>query len=199
MTRQNFTRVALILDASGSMQSMKEEVERGYKNFVDDLKQTLAKDEVLEIQTVQFSSKVYPATPWQKIQDAQPLRYEIKDWTALLDAVGITIKCIGDELDEMKEEDRPSRVMLVIMTDGQENCSKEFDHASVAQMIKEQQEKYNWEFLFLVNGLGAVHEAHKLNVSDKSQMYDKSAVGIRSAYHSISQSIVDRPSKSKIN
>ncbi|MCL2471991.1 MAG: hypothetical protein FWF25_09705 [Propionibacteriaceae bacterium] len=63
--------------------------------------------------------------------------------TALLDAVGRSITAFGERLAALPEDDRPSRVIFAIMTDGMENASKEFTHAAIKEMITRQEKTYN--------------------------------------------------------
>ena len=62
--------------------------------------------------------------------------------TALLDAVGRAINETGDRLAKMAEPDRPGLVIFVIVTDGEENASREFSKATIKEMIERQQTKY---------------------------------------------------------
>ena len=69
--------------------------------------------------------------------------------TALLDALGSAIHHIGNVHKYARTEDVPEHTLFVITTDGMENASSRYSADKVRQMIKRQQEKYGWEFLFL--------------------------------------------------
>ena len=84
--------------------------------------------------------------------------------TALLDAVGRAINETGDRLAKTPEQDRPGLVVFVIVTDGQENSSKEFSKARIKEMIDEQQKKYNWQFTFLGANQDAFAEAGGIGI-----------------------------------
>jgi Mg-chelatase subunit ChlD len=62
----------------------------------------------------------------------------------------------------LPESDRPSQVMLVIITDGQENSSREFTKDKVTQMITEKKEEHDWQFVFLSADLAAMQEARNI-------------------------------------
>jgi hypothetical protein len=84
--------------------------------------------------------------------------------TALLDAVGRAINETGERLARMPEEDRPGLVIFVVMTDGEENSSKEFSKARIKEMIQHQQEVYNWHFTFLGANQDAFAEAGGMGI-----------------------------------
>lgn len=69
--------------------------------------------------------------------------------TALLDAIGRTIDDLGKQLEGTPEADRPNQVIIAILTDGEENCSRHHPWQSVAKLIRHQTENYHWQFLFL--------------------------------------------------
>jgi len=81
--------------------------------------------------------------------------------TALLDAIGQTLNTVGARLSKTPEAERPGKVIVVILTDGMENASKEFSAARVKEMITEQHGKYSWEFVYL----GANQDAFKVGNS----------------------------------
>jgi len=69
--------------------------------------------------------------------------------TALLDAQGRTIVELGQgSLRALPEQERPSKVIVVTLTDGLENASKQYNLDKIGEMIREQRDKYNWDFVF---------------------------------------------------
>jgi hypothetical protein len=84
--------------------------------------------------------------------------------TALLDAVGRAVNETGERLAKMPEQDRPSLVIFVVMTDGEENSSKEFTKAQIKEMIEHQQNVYHWQFTFLGANQDAFAEAGGLGI-----------------------------------
>jgi hypothetical protein len=84
--------------------------------------------------------------------------------TALLDAVGRAINETGERLRNMPEAARPGLVVFVIITDGQENSSHEFTRAQVRDMIRHQQDVYQWQFTFLGANQDAFAEAGGLGI-----------------------------------
>ena len=93
-------------------------------------------------------------------------KYELqpRGWTALLDAVGRAISETGQRLAHIPDADRPGLVIFVVMTDGQENSSKEFTKAQIKEMIERQQNVYNWHFTFLGANQDAFAEAGGMGI-----------------------------------
>ena len=110
--------------------------------------------------------------------------------TPLLDAIGRGINDLEKSLTEIEENERPSRVIMVIITDGQENSSVEFRKNQIEKMIKEKQEKSDWQFAFLSADLAAINDALATGFGVASTMaYDKTAKGTASAWASASRRI----------
>ncbi len=99
--------------------------------------------------------------------------------TALLDAQGRTIVELGQELAALAEHERPSKVIVVTITDGLENASKHFNLEQIGEMIREQRDKYNWDFVFLGANQDAIKTAAAMNIPLPSAMsYSTSKAGI---------------------
>ena len=87
--------------------------------------------------------------------------------TALLDAVGRAINETGARLDKLSDAEKPGLVIFMIITDGEENSSKEFTNAQINKMIIHQQEKYKWEFSFLGADQDSFSVARTLGINSK--------------------------------
>jgi hypothetical protein len=150
MTKTNFVEIVVALDRSGSMSSVRNDTIGGFNTFVSDQRREAKGD--VKLTLVQFDDQYEINYNGMPIQDVPPLTeatYIPRGMTALLDAVGKTISTVGDRLAKTPENERPSLVIFVILTDGQENQSKEFKLDQIKTMITHQTEKYNWQFLFL--------------------------------------------------
>jgi len=144
---KDFTDITFILDRSGSMDSIKKDVVGGYKTFVEDQKKL---GDNASMTLVQFDNEyelVFSHVPIQYV-DAK-LNFYPRGMTALRDAVGRTIKTTGERLSKLSEAERPNKVMIIVLTDGEENASNEFSHSQIREMVKLQQNVYNWQFVFL--------------------------------------------------
>ena len=134
--RTDLTDITLVVDRSGSMEQIREDAEGGVNSFIS--QQAKEPGEAL-LTLVQFDTEyefLHTGVPIQNVP-----RYELvpRGMTALLDAVGRAINETGERLAKMPQPDRPGLVIFVVMTDGQENSSKEFNKSQVKEMIERQQ------------------------------------------------------------
>lgn len=87
--------------------------------------------------------------------------------TAMFDGIGTAIDVIGKWLNDMPEEERPEKNLIVIMTDGEENASREYTKSKVSEMIKHQEEKYNWTFIYMGSDLTNANDVNSLGMSNR--------------------------------
>jgi hypothetical protein len=178
--RNDLTHVALVVDRSGSMDSCRQEAQEAVNSFVK--KQAEGVGEC-RVTLVEFDNEYRAVYENVLAGDAPRYVLEPRGMTALLDAMGRTIHSVGQSLSNMVEADRPGLVVVVVMTDGHENASKEYTQAKVAEMVKVQQEQYNWQFVFLGANPTVAAAAIALNVpADTSASYSSvaDAVGVTS-------------------
>ncbi len=172
----DFSDVTVVLDRSGSMAACLTDAEGGVNTFIEEQKKHPGE---CAFSLVEFDTEynfVHKATPVAEVG-----RYTLvpRGSTALLDAVGRAINETGERLAALKEEDRPSLVVFVIVTDGQENASKEFNRAQIKEMIERQQKDYNWQFTFLGANQDAFAEAGSLGIASQSVgLYHRDKTGV---------------------
>ena len=164
------TEIAFILDRSGSMQAMTRAAISGFNEFLK-AQQTTVDDHGQPIPAtftlILFDHEYHAVHHRQDIQTARPLTLETyvpRGNTALLDAIGRTIDSIGNELAATPEADRPVKVIIAILTDGEENASQLFSMADINQRITHQTEKYQWEFMFLGANQDAIATAARMGI-----------------------------------
>jgi len=175
MTDQSLTYITGIMDRSGSMANIKDDTEGGWASLIKD--QT-AQPGQCWVSLVEFD------TAYELVYDYTPIRFapaytlRPRGGTALLDAIGFTINRLGQHLAAMPEERRPGSVIVVILTDGYENSSREFDAARIKDMIERQQRDYHWVFQFLGANQDAVTTARGMGIVGTHAMtYTGGAVG----------------------
>jgi hypothetical protein len=161
--RNDLTDLTLVIDRSGSMSACKDDAQGGVNEFIKRQKEVPGD---CNFTLVQFD------TIYEFLHTAKPIREVSLDYvlhprggTALLDAVGRAIRETGERLSKMTEKDRPALVVFVIVTDGQENSSKEFTKAKVKEMIEHQQKNYNWKFSYLGANQDAFAEGGALGIA----------------------------------
>lgn len=142
----DYTDITIILDRSGSMEIRKADTEGGLANFIEQQKQVPGK---VTLSLIQFDEQYEVVYSGQPINDVGPHKFEPRGSTALLDAVGKTIVNTGERFSALPEADRPGLVVFVIITDGQENASREYNKAQVQKMVQEQTDVYKWQFTFM--------------------------------------------------
>jgi hypothetical protein len=157
------TYIAVVLDRSGSMSSVKQATIDGFNEFVNKQKQVPGE---CRLMLTQFDD-VYEMVFNRPIAEVQPLddqSYHPRGMTALHDAIGKTIHDVGKTLAAMPEADRPARVLVAIITDGGENSSKEFHQKQIADLVQQQQDQYSWIFVFIGANQDAVLTAKTFNI-----------------------------------
>lgn len=186
------TEIACVIDKSGSMASLQSDAIGGFNHFLEDQKK-LPGDAKLTL--ILFDHEITLVANGEKIQTIQPLdksTYVPKGGTALLDAIGETIERIEGRFKETPETEKPQKVIIAILTDGEENSSSQYSQQQIFEEIKKKQEKEGWEFLFLGANQDAFSVAGKMSISAKnSATYETTSVGIKDAYNIISQKVTD--------
>lgn len=177
MSRKHGTEIVVILDRSGSMQKIRRDMEGGLNRFVED--QRNLNESGCKFTLVQFDNeyeRVYDAVP---IGDVSPIALRPRGSTALLDAVGQTLS----SLIERKPE---GKVVVLIVTDGRENASREWTRPAVESLVNEC-EAAMWEIVFLGANIDSFAEAHRIGVTRaKSANYDPTSRSIKSTFETLS-------------
>lgn len=102
------------------------------------------------------------------ISNEDEYNYSPNGLTAMNDGIGTAIDAVGKWLADMPEEERPSKNLIVVMTDGMENASKEYTLAKVREMIKHQTDVYNWSFVYMGTDITTVDTAEGLGINTRS-------------------------------
>jgi uncharacterized protein YegL len=145
------------------------------------------------VSTVLFDDEcevLYDRVPLGKVEKMTDKQYYVRGCTALLDAVGGAIKHIGNVHKYAREEDRPEKTIFVITTDGMENASRNYSYEKVQKMVKRQQKKYGWEFIFIGANIDAYAEAQKLGVrKERAVNYVSDSMGTATVYAGVSAAV----------
>lgn len=188
--KKNYCHIVGILDRSGSMSDIKNDVIGSYNEF---LRKQREIDGKCTISLYQFDDRYDVVYENKDIKDAPKLTdktFVPRGWTALLDAIGRTINTVGKQLYDLKESERPEKVVVFIQTDGKENQSKEFTRSQIFEMIKHQREKYKWEFVFLGADQDAISVGTSYGIGAANSMtFAKSSKGNKMAYCSLTSNL----------
>ena len=150
--KSGLVEIAVVVDRSGSMSSMRDEAIGAFNAFLEEQKKHPG--EALMTYT-QFDNEYEIVHSGVALKDVPALTAETfvpRGATALLDAVGRTIDAVGSRLSGMSDDERPEKVLFVVLTDGGENASQEYKLEDVKKKIELQRDKYKWEFVFLAQG-----------------------------------------------
>jgi uncharacterized protein YegL len=180
------TLLVLVIDRSGSMESIREDMEGGIKSLIEEQ----AKEEGICLVTlVQFDDR------YEVLADDVPaselLQYRLvpRGSTALLDALGRTISHVRARIESLDQASRPDHVIVAVVTDGLENASKEWSHLQVTDSVKARIDE-GWHFTFLGSNQDAIQEGGKMGVAAGSAMgFAATPTGTREAVQAASASM----------
>jgi uncharacterized protein YegL len=141
-----------VLDKSGSMQAVEEAVVEGYNDYLRDLREQ-GGETLFSLTTFDTRFEhVCVAEPLANVGELDARRYRPDGCTALFDAIGHTVLQTEQRLEA--EGRGEEKVLVVVMTDGLENSSTDYDAHSIAELVRDYDERPNWTFVYL----GAGHE-----------------------------------------
>ena len=147
--KKDYTHILIVLDASGSMSSIQDDIKGSFNEFLKKQREEPGKTVFDLYQFSDEAKRIVQSADLAKFHDDLMAKYDCSGCTALNDAVCTAIDTIGHEFAGMPEAERPEHVLCVIITDGMENASREFTAKDVKDRIKHQQDVYNWDFQFL--------------------------------------------------
>lgn len=186
--KSDYTHITLVLDRSGSMESMRGDAIGGFNTF---LKDQQAAPGMATLTLVQFDDryeKPYEFAPLDSVVALNETTFVPRGSTALLDAVGQAIDETGARLVALVEGDRPAKVLFVTLTDGMENASHTFTRQQIFEKITHQRDVYAWDFVFLAANQDAIATGATMGfTADSSATYAATGQGQRNAMQAMSQ------------
>lgn len=175
--KKGFTKIAVVLDRSGSMESVKSATIEGLNSFINEQKRTPGE---CDLHIAQFDTE-YETVYAGRVHDAPTFNndnYHPRGGTALYDAIGRTVDALGTSLSWMSEDSRPDRVLIAIITDGYENSSHKYSGEKIGSMIGHQRDTYQWNFIFIGANQDAILSAAKIGIGyGQTLTYNASNVG----------------------
>ncbi len=177
--KKGLTELVMILDKSGSMAGLETDTIGGYNAMLEKQK---ALDGECRITTVLFDNSYTLLHDRSNLQAVSPItreEYQAGGTTALLDAIGRSIRKIETAQQHIQEDYRAEKVIFVIITDGAENASRLYSQAGIRQMIEHKKARCGWEFIFLGANMDAAEMAEGYGIqADRAQTYHADSRGI---------------------
>ena len=187
---KNLTELVFIIDKSGSKSGLESDTIGGFNSLIK--KQKKEEGDAL-ISVVFFNDNqdvVLDRVDINKVKELTEEEYVCMSCTALLDAVGDSIKHIRNIHKYARKEDIPEKTVFVIMTDGLENASEKYRYHDVKRLIERAKEESKWEFLFLGANIDAIGEAKNLGIEeDYAVEFCCDEEGIELNYEAVSDAV----------
>ncbi|MGD9887570.1 MAG: hypothetical protein AB7T03_06410 [Bacilli bacterium] len=188
--KKGLTEMVFILDRSGSMKNLE-------KQTIDSFNEMIAKQKNVVgeavISTVLFDHEILLFHNRIDLKEILPLtceHYFARGTTALYDAIGKTISRISRYQENLFDNEKPEKTIVVIITDGMENASSEYRLPTIKRMIEVQKSQNSWEFLFLGANIDAVETARSFGISGNyAADYQPDAYGTSASYCAVEDAI----------
>lgn len=166
----NGNLITIVLDESSSMSSCWDTTISGFNEFVQGQKSADAGEANLTL--IKFngfqSTTVFNAVPLDSIPLLDKTLYRPSGNTNLLDAIGNAITSVNSHLSSLKKKDRPG-VIITIMTDGEENSSRNYSNTQIKEMVKAA-EAADWTFVFLGANIDAFSVGSMFGMTAKNSV-----------------------------
>jgi hypothetical protein len=186
------TSIKFILDRSQSMDQIKQATIDGFNQFIMDQREQNGE---ASLSLLQFDTKYevnYTDVDIQVVELLSERTFIPRHWTALTDAIAITVLDAVEEYLDKDPQDRPDKVIIIAQTDGQENSSKLYIAEQVRSMIEHTREAWGWEYMFLGASSHAAAVAKSYGIGEEGAVsYTASDDGVTTMFATVSQRVSD--------
>lgn len=196
--KTDYTHIGILIDRSGSMYSIKNDMEGNLAEFLNKQKELPG---ICTVSIAQFDQQFEMLQSFVDIHELEQIKIAPRGITALYDALGKFIKRTGHSLSSIVEENRPSKVLIIVITDGQENASRDYTASEIRKMVELQEKIYSWDFVYLGANQDALLEGEKFgNQRSKSLTYEANTQGVNAAFEVLkAKTILYRSSNEKFS
>jgi len=192
--KDDYTHISVILDRTGSMQAIRDDTIGGFNTFLEEQK---SHPGYISFTLVQFDSQnpyevIHHFQPIKKVPELSRRTYVPRAQTPLLDAIGRGINDLEHSIAELPQKEKPSKTLFVIITDGHENASREFNKKQIEKMIREKSGKSDWQFVYLSADVDAFDDAGSYGIPLSAVLkFRKGGRTMKSAWTSLSRHASD--------
>jgi hypothetical protein len=212
--KKGYTHIVVVLDSSGSMGSILDDTIGGFNTFLKSQKEAEGEATMTLVEFSQPSFNVRGIPTWnpntliggvlndgkKSVDPEVNVKFDFQDiktvpeltkknyvpngGTPLLDTIAVAMNRTGKSLASLPESLRPEKVLVVIITDGEENASVVYNHQKVMEMIQHQTIVYKWEFMYLGANQDAIQAGAKFGLTAaRSMSYGTTKEAIGSTYN----------------
>lgn len=193
--KSGLTYIIFVIDRSGSMESIRNDMIGGFNSFIETQRKVPGTCKVFAYKFDTAYEPMFEDTDIQLVPALDRDNYVPRGGTALYDSLGKTIKEMGEKLAALKEEDRPEKVLVVTITDGEDNDhlrhegNVKLTSAQVKEMVEHQTKNYNWDFAYIGANQDAWAVARDMGYSAGTSLdYAADSAGVAYAFDSLSKS-----------
>lgn len=191
MTDSHYTALLFLVDRSGSMASIRDDMVGGLRALLEEQQKLPG---FITIDLVQFDDTI--ETVYQMASpDNVTISLEPRGRTALHDAIGLGVNGFSQRIDALPAHAQPRAVQVVVVTDGLENASTEYSAKQVKELVTAKQDDPRWDFMFLGANQDAVLSGEHLGFrQDSSMTFAAQGAPVRNVSQAASRYIRDRRS-----
>ncbi len=189
--KKDLVEIMCVIDRSGSMSSIASDAIGGFNTFLEEQKKAPGQALLSLVLFNTNTNVVHESKPLAEVPLLDTQTFRPNGSTALYDALGESIDSLGKRLSNMAEDQRPEKVIFVILTDGEENASRKFTKTQVADKISHQTDAYKWDFIYLGANQDAMSVGRSLAILD-SASWTSDSKGTRSVYTTASAAVLRR-------
>ncbi len=188
--KNDVTELVFILDRSGSMSGLEKDTIGGFNGFIERQRREAGTCLVSTILFDHETEVLHDRLPLDKVQTMTDRDYQVRGSTALIDALGGSIKHIANIHKYARPEDVPEHTIFVITTDGMENASHKYSSDEVKKMVEHEKSKYGWEFIFIGANIDSVETAKHYGINaDRAVNYHADATGTGVVFGAMSKAV----------
>lgn len=162
--KTDYIHEILIVDRSGSMQSVLEETRGGLRQHFEMQRNLPGKNTITVVTFDNLRDVPRLRADLNTVEPLSDAEFQPRGSTALYDAMAYAIDSEGAWLATLPEHERPHKVLVMVVTDGMENASQETTGQALRSRIERQQKDYGWNFSYMAANQDAILQAGALGV-----------------------------------